>query len=73
MKDHKTVRGGFSMLKNKELRKKEYSEMKKMGELAGINDLIAVYGEYNKELIISNEYLKELEPKILLSTTNDTI
>jgi hypothetical protein len=61
------------MLKNKELRKKEYDEMKKMGELAGINDLIAVYGEYNKELIISNEYLKELEPKILLSTTNDTI
>jgi len=61
------------MLKNKELRKKEYNEMKEMGELPGINDLIAVYGEYNKELIISNEYLKELEPKILLSTTNDTI
>jgi len=61
------------MLKNKELRKKEYDEMKKMGELAGINDLIAVYGEYTKELTISNEYLKELEPKILLSTTSDTI
>ena len=73
MKDHKTVRGGFFMLKNEELRKKEYNKMKKMGELAGIDDLIAVYGEYNKELIISNEYLKELEPKILLSTTNDTI
>lgn len=61
------------MLKNERLRKKEYDEMKKIGELAGINDLIAVYGEYNKELIISNEYLKELEPKILLSTTSDTI
>ena len=73
MKDHKTVRGGFFMLKNEELRKKEYNKMKKMGELAGIDDLIAVYGEYNKELIISNEYLKELEPKILFSTTTDTI
>ncbi|GAH83780.1 unnamed protein product [marine sediment metagenome] len=61
------------MLKNEKLRKKEYDEMKKIGELAGINDLIAVYGEYNKELKISNEYLKELEPKIILSTTNNTI
>lgn len=61
------------MLKNEKLRKKEYDEMKKIGELAGINDLIAVYGEYNKELKISNEYLKELEPKIILSTTDNTI
>ena len=73
MKDHKTVRGGFFMLKNKELIKKEYSEMKKMGELAGINDLIAVYGEYNKELIISNDYLKELEPTCLVCTTRGTV
>jgi len=61
------------MLKNRELIKKEYNEMKKMGELTGINDLIAVYGDYNKEIIISNEYLKELDPIIVLSTTSDTI
>lgn len=73
MKNHKIVRGGIFMLKNRELIKKEYNEMKKMGELTGINDLIAVYGDYNKEIIISNEYLKELDPIIVLSTTSDTI
>jgi len=61
------------MKKNDKTIKKEYDKMKKNGELAGINDLIAVYGEYDKELKISNEYLKELEPKIILSTTDNTI
>lgn len=61
------------MKKNEKTIKKEYDKMKKNGELAGINDLIAVYGEYDKELKISNEYLKELEPKIILSTTDNTI
>lgn len=61
------------MKKNEKTIKKEYAKMKKNGELAGINDLIAVYGEYDKELKISNEYLKELEPKIILSTTDNTI
>lgn len=61
------------MIKNEKIRRKEYDKMKKMGELAGIDDLIAVYGEYDKELKIGNEYLKELEPKIMLSTTDNTI
>jgi len=60
------------MTKNEKTRRKEYDKMKKGGELTGIDDLIAIYGEYDKELKIGNEYLRELEPKIMLSTTDNT-
>ena len=60
------------MRKTEKLRKKQYDEMKKMGELAGIDDLMAVYGECDKLLRVSGEYLKELEPKSTFSTTDNT-
>ena len=58
--------------KTERLREKEYNEIKKMGELAGINDLMAVYGEYERAMRISTEYLKEMGPKFTLSTTDNT-
>lgn len=60
-------------MKNEKLRKKEYEEMKKMGELPGMDDLMAVYGEYEKLMRISMEYFKEMETKFTLSTTDSSI
>ena len=51
---------------------KELEEMKKMSESAGIEDLMAVYGEYQKLMQISMQYLKEMDIKFTLSTTDST-
>ncbi len=50
----------------------EYEEMKKLGEKAGIEDLMALYGEYQKWVQISMQYLKEIDVKFTLSTTDST-
>jgi len=53
-------------------KEKEYQEVKKMAENAGIADLMKVYGEYKKLMEMSNRYLKEISPKYIFSTTNST-
>jgi len=50
----------------------EYEEMRKLGEQAGIVDLMSLYGEYQKWMQISMEYLKEMDIKFTFSTTDST-
>jgi hypothetical protein len=53
-------------------KEKEIEEMKKLGDVAGIEDLMAVYGEYQSLMEIATQYLKETEPKFTFSTTDRT-
>ena len=57
---------------NKTKREIEYKEMRKLGEKAGIEDLMFLYGEYQKWMQISMEYLKEMDVKFTFSTTDST-
>jgi len=50
----------------------EYEEMKRLGEKAGIEDLMSLYGEYQKWMQISMQYLKEMDAKFTFSTTDST-
>ena len=50
--------------------KRELEEIKKLEENVGIEDLMAVYGEYQKAMQISAEYLKEMNVKFTFSTTD---
>jgi len=58
--------------KNKSEKEIEYEEMKKLGEEAGIEDLMSLYGEYQKWMQISMQYLKETDMKFTFSTTDST-
>ena len=58
--------------KNKSEKEREYEEMKKLGEEAGIEDLMSLYGEYQKWMQISMQYLKETDMKFTFSTTDST-
>lgn len=58
--------------KNKTEKEMEYEEMRKLGENAGIEDLMSLYGEYQKWMQISMQYLKEMDVKFTLSTTDST-
>ncbi len=53
-------------------REKEFEDLRKIAELPGIDDLIAVYGEYEKSMRTSMMYLKEIYPKFISTTTNRT-
>lgn len=57
---------------NKTKKEMEYEEMRKLGEQAGIVDLMSLYGEYQKWMQISMEYLKEMDIKFTFSTTDST-
>jgi len=46
--------------------------LKKLGESAGIEDLMTVYGEYQGLMRIATQYLKEISPKFISLTTDDT-
>jgi len=46
--------------------------MRKLGENAGIEDLMSLYGEYQKWMQISMQYLKEMDVKFTFSTTDST-
>jgi len=46
--------------------------MKKLGEFAGIEDLMAVCEEYQGLIQIATQYLKETSPKFTFSTTDST-
>lgn len=50
----------------------EYLELVKLGEKAGISELMEVYGQSEENMKIAEEYLKEYETKFFLSTTNST-
>ena len=58
--------------KAKKKKEKELEEMKKLGESAGIEDLMAVYGEYQRLMQIATQYLKETSPRFTFSTTDST-
>ena len=51
---------------------REYEELMKMAENAGISDLMKLYGEYRKLLDMSNKYLQQLNPKFSFSTTDSS-
>jgi len=51
---------------------KEYEELMKMAENAGISDLMKLYGEYRKLLDMSDKYLQQLNPKFSFSTTDSS-
>ncbi len=51
---------------------KEYEELMKMAENAGISDLMKLYGEYRKLLDMSDKYLQQLNPTFSFSTTNSS-
>lgn len=51
---------------------KEYQELIKLGEKAGIADLAEVYNQYDEFIKISRTYLQEFNPKFSFSTTNST-
>ncbi len=51
----------------------EYNEIiKRAQEQPGIADLMQVYGHYEELLKQSYEYLANISPKIIISTTNTT-
>ena len=58
--------------KNKTEKEIKYEEMRKLGEKAGIEDLMSLYGEYQKWMQISMQYLKEMDVKFTFSTTDST-
>ncbi|MHC1566911.1 MAG: hypothetical protein ACXQTD_04125 [Candidatus Syntropharchaeia archaeon] len=58
--------------KNKTEKEMEYEEMRKLGENAGIEDLMSLYGEYQKWMQIAMQYLKEMDAKFTFSTTDST-
>ena len=52
--------------------KEEIEEMRKLAESAGIEDLMAVYGEYQRLMLIATQYLKETGPRFTFSITDST-
>ena len=58
------------MKKQKGGEEKEIEEMRKLGESAGIEDLMAVYGEYQRLMQIAAQYLQETSPRFTFSTTD---
>ncbi len=69
MKNHKYKEDNVQYMTRYE---RELEDMKKMGESAGIEDLMAVYGEYQKWMQISIQYLKEMDVKFAFSSTDST-
>jgi len=51
----------------------DYLELMKLGEKAGILELIEVYEHSEENYRIMESYLKEYESKFYLSTTNSTL
>jgi len=50
----------------------EFEELIKLGEKAGISELMEVYGNFQEYIDASAEYFELFEPKFLLSTTDFT-
>jgi len=71
MRNHKYDESNLQPMTKHE-KERELEEMKKIGESAGIEDLMAVYGEYQKLMQLSMQYLKEMDVKFSFSTTDST-
>ena len=56
----------------KKEKEKEIEEMRKLGESTGIEDLMAVYGEYQRLMQIATQYLKETGPRFTFPITDST-
>ena len=52
--------------------KNEYEELMKLGESAGISELMEFYGGYQEYFKECKEYFKILNPEIDFSTSNYT-
>jgi len=52
--------------------KKEFEEMMKLGENAGIIDLVTAYGQYKEYVNLSRDYLEEFNPKNVSTTSDST-
>ncbi|GAH47642.1 unnamed protein product, partial [marine sediment metagenome] len=50
----------------------EFEELIKLGEKAGISELMEVYGNFQEYIDASAEYFELFEPKFSLSTTDFT-
>ncbi|MFW9880987.1 MAG: hypothetical protein ACFFG0_48615 [Candidatus Thorarchaeota archaeon] len=50
----------------------DYQELLKLGEKAGISELMEVYDQSEENMKITEEYLKEYNGKFFLTTTNST-
>lgn len=50
----------------------EYLELIKLGEKAGISELMEVYEQSEENMKITEKYLREYDGKFFLSTTNST-
>jgi len=72
VKDMKSDKYKGSNLQHMTEYEKEFEEMKKIGESVGIEDLMAVYGEYQKVMQIAMQYLGEMSVKFTFSTTDST-
>ena len=51
---------------------KEYEELKKLGEKAGVSEIIEVYGDYCKLMEASFEYLEAFDREFSFSTVDTT-
>jgi hypothetical protein len=51
---------------------KDYKQLKKMAEKAGIADLSKILGEYNELVRMSSKYLQEMNPKYTFSTLDSS-
>ncbi|MBU3902453.1 MAG: hypothetical protein KJ886_01540 [Candidatus Thermoplasmatota archaeon] len=59
------------MRQNKDSSEAEYKKlMTRAKKMPGIAELMEVYGQYELLLRQTQEYLGEMEPKIILSTTD---
>jgi hypothetical protein len=48
----------------------EFEELRKLGEKAGVNDLLAIYGDYCKLMQASYEYLEAMDQEFSFSTVD---
>jgi hypothetical protein len=53
-------------------KEEEYNKLKKMGEEAGLEDLMKIYGEYKRLVDMSEIYLQTMQPKLTFSTTDSS-
>ena len=49
---------------------KEFDEIKSLSGSPGIEDLIAVYGEYQNLMQIASQYLRETAPRFTFSVSD---
>ena len=51
---------------------REYEELRKMADNAGLSELMTIYGEYKKLMELTSVYLQEMSPKFHFSTSDSS-